>query len=63
MTGDGLNERLFEYDAGILPGRLCDMARKPEGGPSTLDRMFRFSFGPLSPESYETDMEILRKVF
>jgi len=63
MTGDGLNELLFAHDAGILPGRLCDMARPPEGGPSSLDRMFRFSFGPLSPESYEGDMEILRRVF
>ncbi len=49
LTGDQLNDRLFEHDAGILPGRLCDMAREPEGGPSTLDEMFRFSFGPLSP--------------
>jgi aspartate/methionine/tyrosine aminotransferase len=63
LTGDELNERLFQYDAGILPGRLCDMARPPEGGPSSLDGMFRFSFGPLSPDSYESDMEILRKVF
>lgn len=61
-TGDALNERLFAHDAGILPGRLCDMRRSPDGGPSRLDRMFRFSFGPLSPESCEGDMEILRKV-
>jgi len=63
LTGDQLNERLFEHDAGILPGRLCDMAREPGGGPSTLDSMFRFSFGPLSTDSYESDMEILRSVF
>jgi len=61
-SGDALNERLFSHDAGILPGRLCDMARLPEGGPGSLDRMFRFSFGPLSPESYEGDMAILRSV-
>ncbi len=61
-TGDLLNERLFAHDAGILPGRLCDMARPPGGGPSALDRMFRFSFGPLSPESFDGDMEILRRV-
>jgi len=58
MTGDQFNERLFEYDAGILPGRLCDMLRRP-GGP--LDKIIRFSFGPLSAESFESDMEILKK--
>lgn len=61
MSGDALNERLFRHRAGILPGRLCDMARSPDAGPSALDRMFRFSFGPLSPDSYDTDMEILRQ--
>ncbi len=63
MTGDSLNEQLFQHEAGILPGRLCDMSRPPEGGPSVLDRMFRFSFGPLPPECFEGDMEILRRVF
>ncbi len=61
-TGNALNERLFEHDAGILPGRLCDMSRGPDGGPSVLDRMIRFSFGPLTAESYESDIEILRQV-
>ncbi len=54
-----LNERLFAHKAAILPGRLCDMARR-EGAPSPLDGFIRFSFGPLSPESYDEDMEILR---
>ncbi len=63
LTGDSLNELLFAHDAGILPGRLCDMTRPPGGGASSLDRMFRFSFGPLPAESFEGDMEILRKVF
>ena len=53
-----LNERLFAHGAAILPGRLCDMARRP-GEPSPLDGFVRFSFGPLSPESYERDIEIL----
>jgi hypothetical protein len=34
------------------------MSRRP-GRQSPLDRFMRFSFGPLSPESYERDVEIL----
>ncbi len=63
LTGDSVNELLFAHEAGILPGRLCDMSRPAGGGPSSLDNMFRFSFGPLSAESYKSDMEILRRVF
>ena len=59
LTGDAFNERLFAHDAGILPGRLCDMARRGEDGP--LGRMIRFSFGPLSSESYEDDIAILAR--
>ena len=58
LTAVELNERLFAHGAAILPGRLCDMARRP-GEPSPLDGFVRFSFGPLSPESYERDLEIL----
>jgi DNA-binding transcriptional MocR family regulator len=57
MRGDEFNERLFAHDAGILPGRLCDMARRGDEGP--LGPIIRFSFGPLPPESFERDMEIL----
>jgi len=56
LTGDEFNLRLFEHNAGILPGRLCDMARS-----DTLNRMMRFSFGPLDASSFEEDIEILRK--
>ncbi len=58
LTADAFNERLFTHQAGILPGRLCDMARR-EGGP--LEHFMRFSFGPLGPDSYDGDMEILSK--
>jgi len=58
LTADAFNERLFEYDAGILPGRLCDMQRREEGG---LERFVRFSFGPLSQDSFEGDMQILSR--
>ena len=61
LDGDSFNERLFEHQAGILPGRLCDMARRGNEGP--LGSMFRFSFGPLSADSYDEDMKILEKCF
>jgi len=43
----------------MLPGRLCDMARRGAAGP--LDRMVRFSFGPLKADSFEKDMEIIAR--
>lgn len=58
LTADAFNERLFEHQAGILPGRLCDMARR-ERGP--LEHFMRFSFGPLDPDSYGGDMAILSR--
>jgi aspartate/methionine/tyrosine aminotransferase len=60
VTADVFNERLFRHDAGILPGRLCDMQRR-QGSACPLDRFMRFSFGPLAPDSFEGDMEILAK--
>jgi len=59
LTGDAFNERLFAHDAAILPGRLCDMARRGDGGP--MGPMVRFSFGPLGPESCENDLAILAR--
>ncbi len=58
VNADDFNERLFQHNAGILPGRLCDMARR-DGGP--LEHFMRFSFGPLGPDSYDEDVEILSK--
>jgi len=57
LTGDSFNERLMADKAAILPGRLCDMARRGDSG--ALGDMVRFSFGPLKAESYEGDIEIL----
>jgi aspartate/methionine/tyrosine aminotransferase len=57
LTGDAFNERLFKHNAGILPGRLCDMKRRGDEGP--LGHMIRFSFGPLGPDSYDDDIAIL----
>jgi DNA-binding transcriptional MocR family regulator len=60
LTAARFNERLFRHDAGILPGSLCDMARR-KGADGPLDRFIRFSFGPLSADSFESDMEILAR--
>ncbi|MEZ6016848.1 MAG: pyridoxal phosphate-dependent aminotransferase [Planctomycetota bacterium] len=59
LTGDRFNERLFAHKAGILPGRLCDMQRRGDGG--AMGSLFRFSFGPLSPDSFDEDVAILRQ--
>lgn len=57
LTGDAFNERLFKHQAAILPGRLCDMARRGDQGP--MRDMARFSFGPLPASTYEGDLAIL----
>lgn len=58
LSADEFNERLFKHEAGILPGGLCDMERR-KGVDAPLHRFMRFSFGPLSPDSYDSDMEII----
>lgn len=57
LTARDLNERLYSRKAAILPGKLCDMLRRGDEG--THGQLFRFSFGPLSAESFEQDMELL----
>jgi aspartate/methionine/tyrosine aminotransferase len=58
LTAVELNNRLFKYGAAVLKGPDTDMAR--QGDSSALRQFFRFSFGPLLPESFESDIEILR---
>lgn len=59
LTGDAFNERLMRHEAAILPGRLCDMARRGDHGP--LGSMIRFSFGPLPAECCEQDLALLAR--
>jgi len=59
MTAAELNERLFPHGAAILKGTDCDMARRGEASP--LRNFFRFSFGPLGPDSFDSDVEILKR--
>ena len=58
LTAAEFNSRLFKYGAAILKGTDCDMARQEDNSP--LRQFFRFSFGPLLPESFESDIEFLR---
>ena len=59
MTAETLNRRLFKEGAAILKGTDCDMLRRGDASP--LATFFRFSFGPLAPESFESDVEILKR--
>ena len=58
-TADQLNTRLFKEGAAVLKGTDCDMARR--GTDSPLANFFRFSFGPLEPDSFDQDIEILKR--
>lgn len=60
LTAAELNAELFTRGAAILKGTDCDMARR--GDQSPLRQFFRFSFGPLKPESFASDIEILGQV-
>ena len=58
LTADEFNNRLFKHKAAILPGTLCDMNRL--GAKGIHNQFMRFSFGPLSPESYNRDIEVIQ---
>ncbi|MCR9246846.1 MAG: pyridoxal phosphate-dependent aminotransferase [bacterium] len=65
LNAGELNQRLFKHGAAILEGIDCDMARPHSKDPnyvSPYDGWFRFSFGPLLPETFEADVEILGRV-
>ena len=66
MNSDELNKRLFNNGAAILCAFDCDMGRPHSKDPryrSPYDRFFRFSFGPLLPESFESDIQLFREVY
>lgn len=65
LNSEELNKRLFKRGAAILLGRDADMARPHTKDPSYVSpygRFFRFSFGPLLPETFESDIQILSEV-
>ncbi len=62
LNAGELNRRLFKHGAAILEGRDCDMARPHSKDPnyvSPYHNWFRFSFGPLLPETFESDIALL----
>ena len=66
MTNTELNKRLFKRGAAILCASDCDMGRPHSKDPdyvSPYSRFFRFSFGPLLPESFESDIQLFREVY
>jgi aminotransferase len=58
ITAEEFNQRLFKHKAAVLPGTLCDMNRLGEKG--IHSKFMRFSFGPLSADSYNQDIEIIK---
>ncbi|MEM7246496.1 MAG: pyridoxal phosphate-dependent aminotransferase [Acidobacteriota bacterium] len=65
LNAGELNRRLFKQGAAILEGIDCDMARPHAKDPdyvSPYDSFFRFSFGPLLPETFESDIAIMKQV-
>ena len=65
LNSDELNKRLYKRGAAILAGRDCDMGRphsKDPGYTSPYLDMFRFSFGPLLPETFESDIQLMKEV-
>ena len=66
MTSTELNNRLFKRGAAILCASECDMGRPHSKDPdyvSPYSRFFRFSFGPLLPEAFESDIQLFREVY
>ena len=66
MTSDELNKRLFKQGAAILCAFDCDMGRPHSKDPSyktPYERFFRFSFGPLLPEDFESDIKLFSEVY
>merc|ERR1712217_393723 len=62
---DELNERLFKRGAAVLRGIDADMGRPHDKDPnykSPYLNFFRFSFGPLLPETFEEDIKIMTEV-
>lgn len=65
LNASEFNKRLFKHGAAILEGIDCDMARphaKDPGYVSPYENWFRFSFGPLLPETFESDVELMARV-
>lgn len=58
ISAASLNKALFPHGAAILEGQDCDMARRGEQSP--MANFFRFSFGALEPDSFDTNIRVMR---
>ena len=66
LNSKDFNEHLFKRGAAILCASDCDMARPHSKNPNYVtpySRFFRFSFGPLLPETFESDIQIFSEVY
>lgn len=62
LKASEFNRRLFRRGAAILEGIDCDMGRPHAKDPeyvSPYESWFRFSFGPLLPETFEADVALM----
>ena len=65
LNASEFNARLFKHGAAILEAFDCDMGRPHAKDPdyvSPYPRFFRFSFGPLLPETFDSDIALMKKV-
>jgi len=65
LNATEFNKRLFKRGAAVLEALDCDMARPHEKDPAYVTpyhRFFRFSFGPLLPETFESDIALMKEV-
>ena len=65
LNATDFNKRLFKHGAAILEAKDCDMARphsKDGDYVTPYGRFFRYSFGPLLPETFESDIKLMNEV-
>jgi len=65
LNAEEFNRRLFRHGAAILTAIDCDMSRPHAKDPNYVTpypRFFRFSFGPLLPETFESDIALMKMV-
>ena len=65
LNAKEFNKRLFKHGAAILTAIDCDMSRPHAKDPNYVTpypRFFRFSFGPLLPQTFDSDIALMKKV-
>lgn len=65
LIASEFNKRLFKHGAAVLTAIDCDMGRPHAKDPAYVtpyQRFFRFSFGPLLPETFDSDIALMKMV-